>query len=175
MNALHSLARGRFLELLSDDGWEYARRVNAHTTVGVVALTPDDALLLVEQQRRPVGGPVIELPAGLVGDEDVADDSLGAAAARELLEETGWRPGRCRELMVGPSSAGLTDECCHLFLAEDLTQEGAGGGIGSERITVHAIPRSTIASWLLEQSAAGRLIDFKIYTALWWLEHGQDG
>ncbi len=165
----HSLARGRYLELLCEDGWEYARRVNARTTVGVVALTPADELLLVEQQRRPVAARVIELPAGLVGDEGDADEDLCAAAARELLEETGWRPARCRPLMVGPSSAGLTDECCHLILACDLVQEGTGGGVGSERITVHAIARSDLPQWLDAQRATGHLIDFKIYAALWWL------
>ena len=51
-----------------------------------MALTPDGNLLLVDQYRPPVEGRVIELPAGLVGD-DGPEGIL--EAQRELLEETG--------------------------------------------------------------------------------------
>src|SRR5580693_7412923 len=103
------LHRGRHLELVEDHGWEYVQRRNASAVVGILAVTPAHELLLVEQHRIPVGGPVIELPAGLVGDED-ADEDIAKAAARELIEEAGWSPSQCAVLAKGPSSAGLTSE-----------------------------------------------------------------
>ena len=54
--------------------------------VHVVALTPDDEVLLVRQFRAGSGRDSLEIPGGLV---DPGEDPC-AAGARELLEETGY-------------------------------------------------------------------------------------
>ncbi len=62
-------------------------RVDAPSWVCVVAITPDDQVVLVEQYRRGCDCVARELPAGnLEPGEDPA-----ACAARELAEETGYR------------------------------------------------------------------------------------
>lgn len=165
------LHTGRFLELTSTNGWEFVRRRNASAVVGIVATTPAGELLLVEQHRIPVGGPVIELPAGLVGDQQ-ADEDILAAAARELVEETGWEATTCQILSRGPSSAGLTSEISTLIRASGLRRVSAGGGVDGEAITVHAIPMPEVADWLTRQAKNGILIDHKIHAALWWIGHG---
>ena len=162
------LHAGRHLELVRDGRWEYVRRRTASAVVGIVALTPADELLLVEQFRIPVGSAVIELPAGLVGDEDAGEDLL-VAANRELEEETGWRAGRLSILCRGTSSAGLTSETVTMVRAEQLTRVGSGGGVGGEGITVHAVPLREVMAWLATRMATGQLIDHKIHAALWWL------
>ncbi|MEL6797861.1 MAG: DNA mismatch repair protein MutT, partial [Planctomycetota bacterium] len=68
------MATGRFLSLVSRNGWEFATRVNARGVVAVVATTEANELVLVEQFRPPVGRSVIEIPAGLVGDDPRAGD-----------------------------------------------------------------------------------------------------
>lgn len=168
------LHAARFLELVAENGWEYVRRRNASAVVGIIAVTPAGGLLLVEQQRIPVGGPVIELPAGLVGDEQ-ADEEIATAAARELVEETGWEPTACRVLTRGPSSAGLTSEISTLLLASGLRRISAGGGVAGENITVHEVPLATVPAWLAERTRAGVLIDHKIHAALWWLDRSGPG
>lgn len=165
---IRTLHAGRFLELVADERWEFVRRRNATAVVGIVAVTPADELLLVEQHRRPVGAPVIELPAGLVGDDDAGEDLL-VAAARELVEETGWEPSACRILSRGPSSAGLTSEIITLVRAEGLRRVSDGGGVAGENITVHAIPLAGIVDWLAECARNGVLIDHKIHAGLWWI------
>ena len=160
------LARGRFLSLKKRNGWEFVERTNATDIVAVIAVTPQDELLLVEQFRPPVNARVIELPAGLVGDVD-GDDSIEEAGRRELLEETGFSAGRVRRVFRGPISAGLSTEILTIVLAESLAEEGPGGGVDGEDIQVHRVKLSEVKSWLDGQSV---MVDPKVYSALVFLE-----
>jgi ADP-ribose pyrophosphatase len=162
------LYTGRHLELVKEGRWEFVRRHQASAVVAIIAVTPADELLLVEQHRVPVGASVIELPAGLVGDEDAGEDIL-VAANRELDEETGWSARDLRVVNRGPSSAGLTNEIVTQVLARDLHRTSAGGGVPGEDITVHTIPRSRVIAWLADKAKAGHLIDHKVQAGLWWL------
>jgi ADP-ribose pyrophosphatase len=158
---------GRYLRLVERNGWELISR--RHRVVVIVAWTPDDEILLVEQFRVPVERRTIELPAGLVGDEDGHHgEALIDAARRELEEETGWRAGAIETLMPCPTSAGMTDEMAVFVQARELVRVGDGGGSASENITVHALPRARVDEWLKQQHEEGRAIDPKIYTALYW-------
>ncbi len=162
------LFAGKHLELVKDGRWEFARRRDASAVVAIIAVTPADEVLLVEQHRVPVGASVIELPAGLVGDEDASEDLL-VAANRELDEETGWTAKDLHILNRGPASAGLTNEIVTLIHAQHLTRTSAGGGVPGEGITVHAVPRRQITAWLAARARAGQLIDHKVQAGLWWL------
>ncbi|MCX7034356.1 MAG: NUDIX hydrolase, partial [Arenimonas sp.] len=100
-----TMCEGQYLRLVKRGHWEYAERTNAGSAVIVIALTPEDKLLFVEQFRVPMNAHTIEMPAGLVGDLD-AHDTMEEAARRELLEETGWQASEVKVLMVGPTSSG---------------------------------------------------------------------
>jgi ADP-ribose pyrophosphatase len=165
---IDTLFTGRHLALVKQGKWEFVQRCKASAVVSIIAVTPNDEVLLVEQLRVPVGLSVIELPAGLVGDEEAHEDLL-IAANRELDEETGWSAQRLEILYRGPSSAGLTSEIVTMVHAQKLTRTSAGGGVPGEGITVHAVPRSQLPGWLNARLAAGQLIDHKVYAGLWWL------
>lgn len=162
------LGQGRFLALLDRGGWEFVSRRSTREVVGIVAWTADDRLLLVEQDRPAVGGRTIELPAGLVGDEPDtgAIDTIESAASRELLEETGHVADSFEPLWRGAASAGLTDEMVTLVVARGLRKVAAGGGVGSERIVVHAVPRPNLRRWLDERGREGLVLDIKVGLAL---------
>jgi ADP-ribose pyrophosphatase len=167
-----TLAHTPYLRLIDRDGWSFVQRTTGSGVVAVIAVTADQQLILVEQHRPPVSANVIELPAGLAGDlHDRPLENLAEAARRELLEETGYRAGRWQELVTVASSAGLTDECIVLFLAEDLQKAGPGGGDASENIRVHEVPIISIDAWLSEASARGALIDGRVYAALYLLQN----
>jgi len=167
MTDVTTIASGRFLSLVSRDGWEFATRANATGVVAVLALTAKDELLLVEQYRPPVGALVIELPAGLVGDEpDSEHEAPIGAAKRELLEETGFEASAIESLGSLASSAGLTDETVEFFKATDALRKSDGGGIGSEQITVHVISRTNAHDWLYKKMKEGTQVDAKVLAGL---------
>src|ERR1700722_17662471 len=90
-----TLLTSKFLALIKEGHWEYVDRVNATGAALIVAVTPEEKLILVEQYRIPVHVRTIELPAGIIGDEPGnCGESHAEAARRELLEETGYAAGR---------------------------------------------------------------------------------
>ena len=165
------LAKGRHLQLVSRDGWEFAERPNVTGIVIIVAVTPEGNVILVEQNRPPVGGRVIELPAGLAGDIVGSEaEALEEAARRELLEETGYRAESFIKLFEGPPSAGLSSEVLTFFRAEGLTKVEDGGGDDSEDIQIHEVPLKNITEWLKNRAATeGVQIDPKIFAGLFFV------
>jgi ADP-ribose pyrophosphatase len=168
MPAPQTLFESRWLGVYRIGSWDFVRRPNSDAAVGILAVTPGREIVLVEQFRIPMQKFVIEIPAGLVGDEpEFHGETLAATAARELLEETGYRAETVVPLLSSPTSAGMTSEVTHLFHATDLTREHDGGGVAGEKITVHQVPLDGLREWFAAQEAAGKLIDFKIHAALW--------
>lgn len=168
MPTTEKLFETRWLRMERIGTWDFVRRPHSDACVGILAITPDDEVVLVEQFRIPPQRHVIEIPAGIVGDEEEHHgESLTDTAARELLEETGYRAGKIRHLIASPTSAGMTPEMTHLFLATELEREHQGGGVGCENIVVHHVPRAQLPQWLAEQEAQGKLVDFKIHASLW--------
>ncbi len=168
------IAAGRFLTLRQRDGWEFVTRPNATGVVAIIAVTEADELVLIEQHRTPLAGRVIEIPAGLVGDEEGGvHESPEVAARRELLEETGYEAESFTLITRCVSSAGLTNESVTLFRATGLSRSGTGGGVGSERITAHLVPLREAWRWLESAADSGRHIDAKVFAALAFLRINQ--
>jgi len=161
--------KGRFLEMKKRGRWEYVGRVGGIQAAVVIAIDADENgrghVILVEQYRVPLGRACLELPAGLVGDEDEGE-TVEMSAARELEEETGYRPATCTSLGTFYASPGMVSECFTLVRAEGLTRVSAGGGTADENITVHRVPLVTIADFIAERRAAGVAIDVKLLTLL---------
>lgn len=158
------IAEGKHLRFVRRNGWEFVERKNVTGIAILVALTAEDRVLFVEQHREPLGGRVLELPAGLAGDEGA--EEAESAANRELVEETGYRAGVLEVLTEGPPSPGLSDEMVTIYLARRLIREGRGGGVGAEEIEVHEVPFGDAVSWLEERRSEGRLVDPKVFGAL---------
>jgi ADP-ribose pyrophosphatase len=164
------LYAGRHLQLRVRDGWEFVSRGNASGVVGVLAVTAQREILLVEQFRPPLGRNVLELPAGLAGDEPLQENEpLLTAAKRELLEETGHEARHWHSLGDGPSSAGLTNEMVTLFLASGLlkVRELEHFGVGRERIRLHCVRIGEVRAFLAGRQKEGVAVDFKIAAALY--------
>lgn len=169
---ISTLFAGKWLTLKSRGRWEFVERNTRGGAVIIVAVTPQDRVLFVEQFRMAINACTIEMPAGLVGDlAHASDEDFATAASRELIEETGYACERVAHLHSGPSSAGMSTEMMHFVRALDLRRVGEGGGDDSENIVVHEVPRNEAGEWLRGKGAEGYSIDPKLFAGLWFLEH----
>lgn len=87
---------------------------------GTVVHDPDRGLLLLWRHRFATDTWGWEIPAGRVDEGERAEQ----AAAREVLEETGWRPGPLTHLTSYHPSNGLSDQTFHVYEAAGAVHEG---------------------------------------------------
>jgi len=155
---------GRFIAVKQQGKWEYVSRTRGIQAAVILAID-DGAVILVEQFRVPLGQRCLELPAGLVGDEDEGE-SVETSAARELEEETGYRPARVENLGFFYSSPGMVSEGFTLVRASELTRVSDGGGVAGEDITVHRVPLAGIVDFVAAKRAEGVAMDVKMLLLL---------
>jgi ADP-ribose pyrophosphatase len=156
---------GRFIEAKRLGKWEYVSRAGAIRAAAIMAIDDEGHILLVEQYRVPIGARCLELPAGLVGDEEEGE-AVEAAGIRELEEETGWRAGRMADLGRFYASPGMSSEGFTLLRAEELRRVGDGGGVAGEDIQVHRVKLSEAADFVAARRRAGVAVDSKLLLLL---------
>jgi ADP-ribose pyrophosphatase len=157
--------RGKYLEVRRVGTWEFAGRVGRMGAAVILAVTEAREIVLVEQFRMPHGAMSVELPAGLIGDTGDGDTVL-AAAARELEEETGFRAAGWEDLGPFATSPGMSSEMFNLVRATGLTRAGPGGGVDGEDIRVHVVPLDGLAAFLADKRAQGCVIDCRLVIAM---------
>jgi ADP-ribose pyrophosphatase len=106
------------------NGEQALREIVLHPgAVAMVPLLPTGEVMLVRQYRAAARKSLLEIPAGTL---EPGEDPL-VAAARELQEETGYKPGALARLGGEYTAPGYTSEFIHLFLATDLTESRLPG------------------------------------------------
>jgi len=156
--------QGRFIAAKRRGRWEYVSRTRGVKAAVILAIVDGD-VLLVEQFRVPLGRACLELPAGLVGDDEEGE-AVETAALRELEEETGYRAERVVSLGEYYSSPGMVSEYFTLLRAEGLTKTGEGGGVHGEDIIVHRVPLTQLSSFVAAKRAEGMAMDVKLLLLL---------
>jgi ADP-ribose pyrophosphatase len=156
--------RGRFIEAKRLGKWEFVSRTGGVHAAVIVAVD-EGRVLLVEQYRVPIGARCLELPAGLVGDEEEGEEAA-AAAIRELEEETGYRAERMADLGRFHASPGMSSEGFTLLRAEGLTKVGDGGGVAGEDIAVHRVELAEVPAFVEARRAEGVAVDSKLLLLL---------
>ena len=88
--------------------------------VAVVAVDDEQRVLTISQYRHPVGARMVEIPAGLLDD---FDEDPATAAARELLEESGYVADSYETLIDICTTPGSSSETLRIYLATGLTRQ----------------------------------------------------
>ena len=174
VTATRVVHRGAYIEvrvddILTPDGRHSTRDIVGHPgAVAIVALDPEERVLLVRQFRLAAGRSLLEIPAGtLDGAPDGTLEDPDLAARRELEEETGFRAGTWRHLGAFWTAPGFATELMHLYLATDLVPADVGrlGPDEDERLELEAVPwREAVA-----RAERGGIEDAKSIVGLFWL------
>jgi ADP-ribose pyrophosphatase len=88
---------------------------------GAVAIVPflkPDVILMIRQYRYPTGEVLVEIPAGTLKKDEKPED----CAIRELIEETGYKPGEIRKMLDCYLAPGYSSELIHLYEAKKLVK-----------------------------------------------------
>jgi len=116
---------GKLLHVTSDsvlleNGKQAVREIIHHNgAAAVIAFDENNRLLMVRQYRYAIGQELLEIPAGKIDPGETPEQ----CAARELVEETGYRAGKLTELGVVYPIAAYSSEAQYLFYAENLTPD----------------------------------------------------
>jgi 8-oxo-dGTP pyrophosphatase MutT (NUDIX family) len=126
----------------------------ADAWVNVVALTAADEVVMVRQWRHGAERVTLEIPGGIVDP----GESPAEAAARELLEETGFGGGRLEPLgSVNPNPA-LFGNRVHTFLIRGVAPLGPVQNAGTEETSVVLVPRDEIPALLRAEAIDHALV-----------------
>jgi ADP-ribose pyrophosphatase len=165
----HSLAATRIFDLRSRRYRHPGRGterdffvLQAPDWVNVIALTPDQHLVLVRQFRFGLDDFALEIPGGMI---DQGEDPV-AAGLRELREETGYT-GSCARLLgvVHPNPAIQTNRC-HIVLVEQVERDAATDWDPDEEIAISTLPVNEVYA----RARSGGITHGLVLNALMFLE-----
>jgi ADP-ribose pyrophosphatase len=145
-------------EVLEPGGVRTTREVITHPgSVVVLPVLPDGRILLVRQYRHATRQFLWELVAGRIEP----GENPRRAAARELLEETGYRARRFRVFLDVFPTPGFLEERMYILLAQELTS-----GDARPEVDEKIISRAFTASQLKQMIHRGKLRDAKSIAGL---------
>jgi len=126
--------KGRILdvrvdEVLLPNGKTSTRELIKHPgAVAIIMVTDDKKIVLVEQYRKPMEKPLVEIPAGKL---DEGEEPL-ACAMREMEEETGYECESMDKLISLYTSPGFADEIIHIYVAKGLKKKENAKGLDED-------------------------------------------
>ena len=148
------------------NGKTATREVVRHCgAVAVLAITPEDKVILVKQFRHPTGGPLLEIPAGKL---DVENEPPEQCAYRELAEETPYTAGGMTLIHSFYTAPGFCDELMHIFRAEGVRKDSSLNADDDEFVQTVLMSREDVRNAIAHQ----QICDAKTLVALqsWLLE-----
>jgi 8-oxo-dGTP pyrophosphatase MutT (NUDIX family) len=136
--------------------------VKAPDWVNIVPLLADGSVLLIRQWRYGIAAPCLEIPGGLVDDGEEPSET----AARELLEETGYRAGKLGVLGRMHPNPAIMANTLTTWLATDLEPvdtERQIFGVEDEQISVEPTPLEAIPGLIQDGEITHALVIAAFY------------
>jgi 8-oxo-dGTP pyrophosphatase MutT (NUDIX family) len=97
------------------------RLIHMSPSAGAVVLNADQQALLIWRHRFITGRWGWEIPMGMINE----NEEPATAAAREVEEETGWRPRDLQPLLYAQPSAGIMNAAHHVFVSREAVKVGS--------------------------------------------------
>jgi ADP-ribose pyrophosphatase len=134
--------------------------------VNVIALTPDDHLVMVEQYRHGSNTVELEIPGGMI---DPHESSPIEAAVRELREETGYEGGNARILGEVFANPAIMTNVCYTVQVDQCQVKHALRLDASEDIQTKLVPMRDIPRLVAE----GRIKHSLVIVAFYHFDRSQ--
>lgn len=131
--------------------------VRAPDWINVIPVLRDGRVVLIRQWRYGIWAPSLEIPGGMVDPNENADE----AAARELLEETGYHARKLKQLGVTHPNPAILSNRLTTYLATDLDlvePDREEFGVGDERIVVEPTPMNEISGMIRDGAITHALV-----------------
>lgn len=141
--------------------------LETRTWINVVPLTVEGEVVLVRQFRHGIGEVTLEVPGGVM---DPSDADPAAAAARELLEETGYAGDPPVLLGDVTSNPAILTNRTHTYLAPNLRRVADPQPEEHEDLEVRLVPAGDIPR-LLEEGTVHHSLSV-VALSLYLLKHG---
>jgi 8-oxo-dGTP pyrophosphatase MutT (NUDIX family) len=137
--------------------------LDAVNWVNVVAVTPDQQMVLVEQYRHGSDTVELEIPGGIM---DAQDASPVAAGCRELREETGYEGERARIIGQVFANPAIMTNTCFTVLAENCRLAGPVQFDSGEDLATRLVPVAEVPGLV----ASGKIRHSLIVAALYYYQ-----
>ncbi|MBI2486720.1 MAG: NUDIX hydrolase [Deltaproteobacteria bacterium] len=128
--------------------------IEAPDWINVVAITPDEQIVLIKQYRHGTQSVTLEIPGGMV---DPGESPL-EAAKRELLEETGYTSNEWIFIGKVHPNPAIQNNTCHMFLAKDVKKVQEPNFEGTEDIVSFLTPAKEIPNLVAEGNITHSLV-----------------
>lgn len=150
-------------KVLLPNGKEGIRELVVHPgAVGIIPITNDGKLIVVEQYRKPLERSLVEIPAGKMEPGEEPE----VTAIRELEEETGFGSQSFTYLQTIATSPGFANEVIHLYIAKDLYKIEQPAALDEDEfVELMEVSLEEAEQMIID----GRIFDAKTVIAVMWM------
>lgn len=139
--------------------------IDSSNWVNVIAITPDQKLVMVEQYRHGSNTVELEIPGGMI---DAEDASPVAGGVRELREETGYEGTNARILGETYPNPAIMSNTCYTVLVENCQNVHPVAFDHGEDLITRLVPVADIPRLVAEKKIGHSLVVVALYHLELW-------
>ena len=134
-------------------------RIDSSDWANIVPITPEGNVVLVRQYRHGADQVTLETPGGLVD----SGETPAEAAAREMLEETGYRASEITSLGAVNPNPAIFGNRLHAFVARESVQVAEIQPGETEETVVDVVTREQLRRFVRDGTVDHALVVAALY------------